>query len=1154
MELFIQETPQIIAEPTGTQYDRAGRVVATGILPDLEYNTLLAANNTTGATLSNATRHLFNALGQLEKTTDADTVVTLYAYNSKGERTITAVNLDNNAAITYGTDQITRTKTFATNRSGTSIPVIRTETHVWQDNAAENSPTLVSYNERTPNGLKSWSWQIGSGETSHVSTLGLARTETTTQPDSTWTRDTYSGGRLYTTISYNSGNTQITSLTYGHDTLNRPTTTLDSRTGITTTTAYLSATSDYVQSVSENSTPARVNSYAYDSRGRQTTHTLPDTTQSHSTYTPRGETEARWGSQTYPEFRTYDYAGRLKTLRTKPNFTQGVPVNAGGSITTWNYYSDTGLLDEKLDHDSKGPKYTYTAAGRLHTRQWARGRLTVYAYTHGRLTGVAYYGSDALWQDYLAARDAWLELLDNQQATQQEIDEAEDEMEAARTAHDTAPDTTTPNLVYTHDALGRMKTVTRGGNNHAVYEYNADLQLHTERLQRETIDKTITRTYQTATNVTNHTVAGRSNGYTFANGSATWNYNNAGRHHTLNDGTETFTYGYYNERVVDINSPSIWVWTYWDYVKNSPTYKSTAHGTSDEWYFDASAELNILGQREFGTSIVWQLQPDMQDFFTYYPVHFDDHSRSYDSYGQLDGSTNFNNSADDRTYTYDAIGNRLTATADTDTTSYWADSGATQAGANPLNQYVKTTYPSATSITSVHDLDGNLKTGPLPGAAALSPGVPIPSFGELTWDGENRLVKAVVNGTTVNYAYDHLSRLTSRSEGISPATSTHYLYDGWNRIAEYTYADSEYTLARTYLWGLDLSETPQGAGGVGGLLCIDSGNDARYYPAYDLNGNVIAYLDNSGQPAAHYQYDPFGNLTVDWESNAADFPYRFSTKPQDPITGLYYYTYRWLDPLTGRWKSRDPIGEEGGMNLYGFVGNDGVNVWDYLGLKITDENFEYVDTVNVSSAAPPTYPPNTSTLKVCELLATVRVYMQFTIPELEKQRDHYETQFKNMVEGYYNNLKYKCFPTDECVCEDGVNFRLEIIMLPRKHARTILGNNADVVVNVGDYFRSYALGGDVINLDSGSVTGINNKNVHKGKNYRQNVPAHEMGHLFGLGHPGDSTPDPNDHYSADPESLTGYGNTFRKHDMQSAFCDRLNRINGSKKYEPWTAK
>jgi RHS repeat-associated protein len=44
------------------------------------------------------------------------------------------------------------------------------------------------------------------------------------------------------------------------------------------------------------------------------------------------------------------------------------------------------------------------------------------------------------------------------------------------------------------------------------------------------------------------------------------------------------------------------------------------------------------------------------------------------------------------------------------------------------------------------------------------------------------------------------------------------------------------------------------------------------------------------------------------------------------------YGYRYYDPLTGRWPSRDPIEEEGGINLYGFVGNDGVNRLDYLGL------------------------------------------------------------------------------------------------------------------------------------------------------------------------------------------------------------------------------
>jgi hypothetical protein len=44
------------------------------------------------------------------------------------------------------------------------------------------------------------------------------------------------------------------------------------------------------------------------------------------------------------------------------------------------------------------------------------------------------------------------------------------------------------------------------------------------------------------------------------------------------------------------------------------------------------------------------------------------------------------------------------------------------------------------------------------------------------------------------------------------------------------------------------------------------------------------------------------------------------------------YLYRYYDPVTGRWPSRDPIEEEGGINLYGFAGNDGVNKLDYLGM------------------------------------------------------------------------------------------------------------------------------------------------------------------------------------------------------------------------------
>ena len=51
------------------------------------------------------------------------------------------------------------------------------------------------------------------------------------------------------------------------------------------------------------------------------------------------------------------------------------------------------------------------------------------------------------------------------------------------------------------------------------------------------------------------------------------------------------------------------------------------------------------------------------------------------------------------------------------------------------------------------------------------------------------------------------------------------------------------------------------------------------------------------------------------------------------MAGLYYYGYRYYSPVLGRWLSRDPIGEDGGLNLYGFVGNEPVSLVDFLGLE-----------------------------------------------------------------------------------------------------------------------------------------------------------------------------------------------------------------------------
>ena len=86
-------------------------------------------------------------------------------------------------------------------------------------------------------------------------------------------------------------------------------------------------------------------------------------------------------------------------------------------------------------------------------------------------------------------------------------------------------------------------------------------------------------------------------------------------------------------------------------------------------------------------------------------------------------------------------------------------------------------------------------------------------------------------------------------------------------------------------------------------------------------------LDGTGAAVMSVDYDPFGNIV----DGTLVGEYGFSTKPLVDDLDWYYYGFRYYDPVTGRWPSRDPIAEDGGLNLYSFVGNDGANNWDYLG-------------------------------------------------------------------------------------------------------------------------------------------------------------------------------------------------------------------------------
>ena len=141
---------------------------------------------------------------------------------------------------------------------------------------------------------------------------------------------------------------------------------------------------------------------------------------------------------------------------------------------------------------------------------------------------------------------------------------------------------------------------------------------------------------------------------------------------------------------------------------------------------------------------------------------------------------------------------------------------------------------------------------------------------------------------------------------------------------------------------------------------------SKYAFTYDVLGNITELTDNAGSTVATYRYTAFGDVWSSSGSAASENQYRFSTKPLDEEVlrsssgafnaGLYYYGFRYYDPQTGRWPSRDPIAEYaffiqlfGNIDRdpksekllddffyngesYSFIKNDPVGAIDYLGL------------------------------------------------------------------------------------------------------------------------------------------------------------------------------------------------------------------------------
>jgi RHS repeat-associated protein len=257
-------------------------------------------------------------------------------------------------------------------------------------------------------------------------------------------------------------------------------------------------------------------------------------------------------------------------------------------------------------------------------------------------------------------------------------------------------------------------------------------------------------------------------------------------------------------------------------------------------------------------------------------------------------------------YAFDDTGNRLTTEEPGFSAVYFA---------NSLNQYtrISNSVPPCGFIP-VFDADGNqtlIKT---------STGI-----WHVTYNAENRPVCFSNDTAVIEMAYDHMGRRFEYKETASGAVARHerYLYRGYLQVAALDLLDGTNVL-HAIVW--DPTEPVATR-----PLALQTQSGWFAY-GFDQVKNVTELFDASGGIAAAYDYAPFGAVTESSGPATAINPLTFSSEIDDAILGLIHYTFRPLNTLDGGWLNRDPIGERGGVNEYGFVENNPNNKTDYLGL------------------------------------------------------------------------------------------------------------------------------------------------------------------------------------------------------------------------------
>ena len=176
------------------------------------------------------------------------------------------------------------------------------------------------------------------------------------------------------------------------------------------------------------------------------------------------------------------------------------------------------------------------------------------------------------------------------------------------------------------------------------------------------------------------------------------------------------------------------------------------------------------------------------------------------------------------------------------------------------------------------------------------------------------------------YQYDALTRRVVTADAAE--TRHFYFNNQWRAVEERVSG----AVKAQYVWNpADRWDLIRRRRSVAGTL-----DETRFVLRDYLDPAAI--INPGGVVTERYRYDAFGPATVlapDFSVRAASecgWNFLYHAEFIDALTGLYNYGFRFYHPNLGRWISRDPIGEDGGLNLFGFVGNCPVEMIDELGL------------------------------------------------------------------------------------------------------------------------------------------------------------------------------------------------------------------------------